>query len=151
MGIIDEYWAGTLQRLQAEVANFNRLIAHQGERGRENEQALSRVLGAAVEPPARHPAPHARPTRRSRLTERRGVVEAARPFFEDRHDARSAAHAVRLVGGDRQSLRAASVQAANSAGRAESDSSGRGSRMGTWASAGQMKMTDAERARTMQR
>lgn len=34
MGIIDEYRAGTLQRLQAEVNIFNRLIGHQGERGR---------------------------------------------------------------------------------------------------------------------
>jgi hypothetical protein len=48
MGIIDEYWAGTLQRLQAEVEIFNRLIEHQGERGRENEQALARVLEGLV-------------------------------------------------------------------------------------------------------
>jgi hypothetical protein len=48
MAIIDEYWSGVLQRLQAEVSVFNRLIAHQGERGRENEQALSRVLEGLV-------------------------------------------------------------------------------------------------------
>lgn len=48
MAIIDEYWSGVLQRLQAEVSVFNRLILHQGERGRENEQALSRVLEGLV-------------------------------------------------------------------------------------------------------
>nr|WP_221376894.1 DUF6602 domain-containing protein [Actinoplanes polyasparticus] len=44
MGIIDQYWTGALQRLHAEVEVFNRLIAHQGERGRENELALARIL-----------------------------------------------------------------------------------------------------------
>jgi hypothetical protein len=28
MGVIDQYWTGVLQRLQAEVEVFNRLIAH---------------------------------------------------------------------------------------------------------------------------
>ncbi|BEL10052.1 hypothetical protein Q0Z83_082430 [Actinoplanes sichuanensis] len=44
VGIIDQYWAGALHRLHAEVEVFNRLIAHQGERGRENELALARIL-----------------------------------------------------------------------------------------------------------
>jgi hypothetical protein len=48
MGIIDEYWTGVLQRLQAEVSIFNRLISHKGERGRENEQALARVLAGLI-------------------------------------------------------------------------------------------------------
>ncbi len=48
MGIIDEYWTGVLQRLQAEVSVFNRLISHKGERGRENEQALARVLAGLI-------------------------------------------------------------------------------------------------------
>ncbi|MTD55209.1 DUF6602 domain-containing protein [Amycolatopsis pithecellobii] len=48
MSIVEQYWAGVLQRLQAEVDNFNRLIGHQGEKGRENEQSLSRVLERLV-------------------------------------------------------------------------------------------------------
>jgi hypothetical protein len=48
MGVIEDYWSGVLQRLQAEVNVFNRLIAHQGERGRENEQAIARVLEGLV-------------------------------------------------------------------------------------------------------
>ncbi len=44
MNIVEEYWAGAVQRLQVEVDVFNRLIGHAGEQGRENELALSRVL-----------------------------------------------------------------------------------------------------------
>jgi len=46
--IIEEYWRGVLQRLEAEVAVFAKLVTHQGERGRENEAALARVLEAFV-------------------------------------------------------------------------------------------------------
>lgn len=48
MGVIDQYWTGVLQRMQAEVEVFNKLIHHQGERGRENELALARVLEGLV-------------------------------------------------------------------------------------------------------
>ncbi|MEV4237051.1 DUF6602 domain-containing protein [Nocardia sp. NPDC049737] len=52
MSILEEYWSGVLRRLQAEVDSFNRLIAHQGEKGRENELALARILERLV--PARY-------------------------------------------------------------------------------------------------
>ncbi|UTT48884.1 DUF6602 domain-containing protein [Rhodococcus gordoniae] len=52
MSILEEYWSGVLRRLQAEVDTFNRLIDHQGEKGRENELSLSRVLERLV--PARY-------------------------------------------------------------------------------------------------
>lgn len=48
MSILEEYWSGVLRRLQAEVDSFNRLINHQGEKGRENELSLSRVLERLV-------------------------------------------------------------------------------------------------------
>ena len=44
MSTIQEYWAGVLQRLEAEVSIFARLVLHHGERGRGNEAALGRVL-----------------------------------------------------------------------------------------------------------
>jgi hypothetical protein len=46
--LIEEYWVGVLQRLEAEVHIFARLLTHEGERGRENELALARVLEAFV-------------------------------------------------------------------------------------------------------
>lgn len=52
MSIVEEYWAGVLQRLDAEVHVFAQLIAHEGERGAENEAALSRLLQSLV--PARY-------------------------------------------------------------------------------------------------
>jgi hypothetical protein len=42
--ILEKYWLGILQRLQAEVLSFNQLVNHRGEQGRENEQSLSRIL-----------------------------------------------------------------------------------------------------------
>jgi hypothetical protein len=48
VSIVGEYWAGVLQRLEAEVQVFAQLVAHEGERGRENEAVLARVLSALV-------------------------------------------------------------------------------------------------------
>jgi hypothetical protein len=48
VSVVQEYWGGVRQRLQAEVDIFSRLIRHYGEQGRENEVALSRLLGALV-------------------------------------------------------------------------------------------------------
>ncbi|MFE6893602.1 DUF6602 domain-containing protein [Streptomyces sp. NPDC057694] len=44
MSVVEEYWNGVLRRLQAEVDVFNRLIKHWGERGKENELSLARLL-----------------------------------------------------------------------------------------------------------
>jgi hypothetical protein len=44
MSVVEEYWSGVLRRLQAEVDVFNKLIKHWGERGRENELSLARLL-----------------------------------------------------------------------------------------------------------
>jgi hypothetical protein len=46
--IVSQYWAGVLQRLEAEVDVFSELIRHEGERGRENEAALGRILSSFV-------------------------------------------------------------------------------------------------------
>lgn len=46
--IVSDYWAGVLQRLQAEVSVFAQLVAHEGERGRENEAVLERILAGFV-------------------------------------------------------------------------------------------------------
>jgi Domain of unknown function (DUF6602) len=51
MPVIEAYWEGVLQRLQAEVDVFARLVRHSGEQGRENEVALQRLLERLV--PAR--------------------------------------------------------------------------------------------------
>lgn len=48
MSIVEEYWAGVLQRLDAEVHVFAQLVTHEGERGRENEAVIARVLEALV-------------------------------------------------------------------------------------------------------
>ncbi len=48
MAIVEEYWAGVLSRLQAEVQVFARLVQHRGEQGRESEVALARLLGSFV-------------------------------------------------------------------------------------------------------
>jgi hypothetical protein len=48
MPVVEQYWNGVLRRLQAEVDGFNRLIAHRGEQGRENELALARILQPLV-------------------------------------------------------------------------------------------------------
>jgi hypothetical protein len=48
VSIVEEYWAGVLQRLEAEVHVFAQLVAHEGERGRENEAVLARILEALV-------------------------------------------------------------------------------------------------------
>lgn len=50
--LIEQYWSGVQRRLQAEVDGFNRLISHQGEKGRENELSLARLLASLV--PARY-------------------------------------------------------------------------------------------------
>ncbi|MFB7112312.1 DUF6602 domain-containing protein [Streptomyces sp. NPDC056291] len=44
MSVVEEYWSGVLRRLQAEVDIFNKLVRHWGERGRENELSLARLL-----------------------------------------------------------------------------------------------------------
>ncbi|MEU5769742.1 DUF6602 domain-containing protein [Streptomyces asoensis] len=44
ISVVEEYWSGVLRRLQAEVDIFNKLIKHWGERGRENELSLARLL-----------------------------------------------------------------------------------------------------------
>lgn len=46
--IIEQYWAGVQQRLEAEVAVFAELVQHEGERGRENEAALGRILNSFI-------------------------------------------------------------------------------------------------------
>lgn len=48
MSIVEEYWAGVLQRLEAEVNVFAQLIAHEGEKGRENEAVMARILEALI-------------------------------------------------------------------------------------------------------
>jgi hypothetical protein len=48
VAFVEEYWGGVLRRLQAEVDGFNRLVAHHGERGKENELALARILQPLV-------------------------------------------------------------------------------------------------------
>lgn len=48
MSIVEDYWAGVLQRLEAEVHVFAQLVAHEGERGQENEAVLARILQALV-------------------------------------------------------------------------------------------------------
>lgn len=48
MPVVEEYWDGVLKRLQAEVDVFSRLVQHQGERGRENELAFTRLLEGLV-------------------------------------------------------------------------------------------------------
>jgi hypothetical protein len=50
--LVSQYWRGVLRRLQAEVEDFNSLISHQGEKGRENELSLARMLGNLI--PARY-------------------------------------------------------------------------------------------------
>lgn len=44
MKLISQYWRGVLRRLQAEVEDFNNLITHRGEKGRENELSIARML-----------------------------------------------------------------------------------------------------------
>jgi hypothetical protein len=48
MSVVEQYWAGVLQRLRAEVDVFAKLVKHMGERGRMNELALSRLLESFV-------------------------------------------------------------------------------------------------------
>ena len=48
MAIVEQYWAGVLQRLEAEVNVFAQLVAHEGEKGRENEAVMARILEALV-------------------------------------------------------------------------------------------------------
>jgi hypothetical protein len=48
VAVVEEYWSGVLQRLQAEVDLFNSLIKHSGEKGRENELSLARILEKLV-------------------------------------------------------------------------------------------------------
>jgi hypothetical protein len=52
MNLVSQYWRGVLRRLQAELEDFNRIIGHMGEMGRENEQSLARILENLV--PARY-------------------------------------------------------------------------------------------------
>jgi hypothetical protein len=44
MSVVEQYWAGVLQQLRAEVDVFAKLVHHMCERGRMNELALSRLL-----------------------------------------------------------------------------------------------------------
>jgi hypothetical protein len=48
MPVVEEYWAGVVQRLQAEVDVFARLVRHHATQGQENEAALSRMLRAFI-------------------------------------------------------------------------------------------------------
>ena len=48
MSVVEQYWAGVLQRLRTEVDVFAKLVQHMGERGRLNELALSRLLEGFV-------------------------------------------------------------------------------------------------------
>ena len=48
MSIVEQYWGGVLQRLEAEVNVFAQLVAHEGEKGRENEAVMARILEALV-------------------------------------------------------------------------------------------------------
>ncbi|HWC47459.1 MAG TPA: DUF6602 domain-containing protein [Solirubrobacterales bacterium] len=48
MSALEQYWAGVLQRLRAEVDVFARLVRHMGERGRLNELALAHLLEGFV-------------------------------------------------------------------------------------------------------
>ncbi len=41
---VEEYWSGVTRRLQEEVETLNGLIAHHGEKGRENELSLTRLM-----------------------------------------------------------------------------------------------------------
>lgn len=52
MKLVSQYWRGVLRRLQAEVEDFNKLINHRGEMGRENELSIARMLENLV--PARY-------------------------------------------------------------------------------------------------
>lgn len=44
MNPLNEYWNGVVQRLELEFAQLNRLVEHNGERGRLNELALVDLL-----------------------------------------------------------------------------------------------------------
>lgn len=44
MNVVEEYWSGVSQRLQTEVDVINRLVKHNGEVGRANENSLSTLL-----------------------------------------------------------------------------------------------------------
>jgi hypothetical protein len=46
--VVRTYWAGALRRLQAEVDGLSRVVGHAGERGRENEVALVRLLSSLI-------------------------------------------------------------------------------------------------------
>src|SRR5262249_34866679 len=48
VSIVEQYWAGVLQRLRPEIDVFAKLVQHMGERGRLNELALSRLLESFV-------------------------------------------------------------------------------------------------------
>ncbi len=48
MSVVSDYWVGVLQRLEAEVSVFSQLVLHHGEKGRENEAVLARILQALV-------------------------------------------------------------------------------------------------------
>jgi len=52
MKLVSQYWRGVLRRLQAEVEDFNSLINHRGEQGRENELSIARMLENLI--PARY-------------------------------------------------------------------------------------------------
>ncbi|MET3810896.1 DUF6602 domain-containing protein [Arthrobacter sp. UYEF3] len=42
--VVEKYWSGVSRRLQIEVDSFSRLVQHNGEKGRQNELALSALL-----------------------------------------------------------------------------------------------------------
>jgi len=48
MPVVEQYWTGVLQRLQAEVEVFSKLVGHQGEKGRANELAFANLLAALL-------------------------------------------------------------------------------------------------------
>jgi hypothetical protein len=48
VSVVEAYWNGVLQRLQAEVEVFSDLVRHQGEKGRANELAFANFLAALL-------------------------------------------------------------------------------------------------------
>jgi hypothetical protein len=48
IGIVEEYWTGVASQLQVEAETFSRLVGHNGEIGRANEIALTRLVGRLI-------------------------------------------------------------------------------------------------------
>lgn len=48
MGALEQYWGGIGAWMQIQADSFNRLIAHQGEKGRANELSVAEFLGSLL-------------------------------------------------------------------------------------------------------